>query len=196
MDENSVMLRLERVRSKVSDAPSTISIAHPQAFESAFKHTPYSQKTRFFDVFQKFKKLFEKPLFRNFLFFSNMTTPVRPTELRKIFHRLTHIWSIRSQWNFFDSIFSYVRIIHCKPWNPFFFSVKAFIDMELFLGYFWFWKNLKDTFLGCFSILIQKVVLKLFYNSKEIKTKTRFWVISILNQKRRFGAVFRVEQYP
>ena len=144
------MLRLKRVRSKVSDAPSTISIAHPQAFESAFKHTPYSQKKTFFDVFQKFKKLFEKPLFRNFLFFSDMTTPVRPTELRKRFHRLTHIWSIRSQWHFFDSNFSYVRIIDCKPWNPFFQCKRVYRYMELVLWCFWFWKKRERHILGLF----------------------------------------------
>ena len=161
MDENSVMLRLERVRSKVSDAPSTISIAHPQAFESAFKHTPYSQKTTFFDVFQKFKKLFEKPLFRNFLFFSDMTTPVRPTELRKIFHRLTHIWSIRSQWNFFDSIFSYVRIIHCKPWNPFFFQCKRVYRYGVVFGVFLILKKLERHILGLFFNFNSK---KLFWS--------------------------------
>ena len=56
MDENSVMLRLKRVRSKVSDAPSTISIPHPQPSESAFKHSQYSQKNTFFAIIREFKK--------------------------------------------------------------------------------------------------------------------------------------------
>ena len=50
-------------------------------------------------------------------FFSDIAAPVRPMELRKHFHRLTHICSIRSQWYFFHNIFSYIRIIHRNPWN-------------------------------------------------------------------------------
>ena len=52
---NLTMTCLKRVRSKVSNAPSTISIPHPQASESAFKHTQYSQKARFLLFFENSK---------------------------------------------------------------------------------------------------------------------------------------------
>ena len=154
------MLRLERVRSKLSDAPSTISIAHPQAFESAFKHTPYSQKTRFLKFSKNSKNYSKNHCFELFCFFSDMTTPVRPMELRKRFHRLTHIWSIRSQWNFSDSIFSYVRIIHCKPWNPFF-QCKWVYRYGVVFGVFLILKKRERYILGLFFKFNSK---KLFWS--------------------------------
>ena len=96
--ENPTIMRSKRVRSKVSNAPSTISIPHPQASESAFKHTPHSQKTRFLLFFENSKNYSKTTVCWKCLgFLSNIATPVRPTELRKNFHRLTHIFSIRSQ---------------------------------------------------------------------------------------------------
>ena len=101
-DANPTILRLQRAMSKVSDAPSTISIPHPQASESAFKHTQYSQKICFFDVFRKFKKIFEKHFFGQLIFVLDaiMSATVNSMELKIKFHRLTHICSIWSQWNF------------------------------------------------------------------------------------------------
>ena len=112
------MLRLKKVRSKVSDAPSTISIPHPQPSESAFKHPQYSQKTRFLLLFENSKKYSKTTvMWKLLVFFSDIAAPVRLMELRKHFHRLIHICSIRSQWYFFHNIFSYIRIIHRNPWN-------------------------------------------------------------------------------
>ena len=98
LDKNSIMLRLKRVRSKVSDAPSTISIPHPQPSESAFKHSQYSQKTRFLLLFENSKNYSKTTVMWKLIYFLfDIAAPVRPMELRKHFHRLTHICSIQSQ---------------------------------------------------------------------------------------------------
>ena len=168
------MLCLKRVRSKVSDAPSTISIPHPQPSESAFKHTLHSQKTRFSMFFQKFKKIFEKPLFRIvFVFFSNMTTPVRPTELRKIFHRLTHIWSIRSQWNFLIAFFlmseSYIVSLEIL-----FFQCKSVYRYGVVFGVvFDFEKTWKTHYWAVFQFQFKGVVLEFSSYSSIFKTKLK-----------------------
>ena len=75
-----------------------LPVPHPQASESAFKHTQHSQKTRFLLFFENSKNYSKTTVSWKLLgFLSDIATPVRPTELRKNFHRLTHICSIRSQ---------------------------------------------------------------------------------------------------
>ena len=84
-----------------------------------------------------------------------MSIPAGPMELRKKFHRLTHICSIRPQWNFCNDTFSYVRMIHFKPWKPIF-QCKF---KNTFLSCFSIEKKMKKHFFGLFSILIQKKIV-------------------------------------
>ena len=67
-DANPTRLRLERVRSKLSNALSTISVAHLWASKSASKHTCIHQK-HVFGLFLNVEKTIQKPLFWNILSF-------------------------------------------------------------------------------------------------------------------------------
>ena len=106
LDANPIVSRVKRVRSQVSSALSTISMPHSQASESAFKYTQYSQRTRFLLFFENSKNYSKTTVSWKLLgFWSDIATPVRRTELRKNFHMVTHIFSIRSRYFFFISFF-------------------------------------------------------------------------------------------
>ena len=94
-----------------------------------------------------------------FLFFLIMLMPMSPMKLRKTFHRLTHICSIRSQWNFCNDTFSYVRMIHFKPWKPIFQCKFKKHVFELFFN----WKNEKTCFWTIFNFNLKKSFLELFF---------------------------------
>ena len=108
-----------------------------------------------------------------------MSIPAGPMELRKKFHRLTHICSIRPQWNFCNDTFSYVRMIHFKPWKPIFQCKFKKHVFDLFFN----WKKMKKHAFGLFSILIQKKnrFWSCFFRSKnENQPKTVFfWILHI-----------------
>ena len=130
----------------------------------------YSRKTRFWAVFQ-IEKNFPKTTFsKYFEFSSDMSIPARPMHLRKKFHRLTHIYSIRPQWNLCNDTFSYVRMIHCKPWKPIF-SVNS---KNTFWTIFNFNSKKKVVFGAVFSEVKMKNSPKpCFLNSSHLNTSSK-----------------------
>ena len=145
----------------------------------------YSRKTRFWAVFQ-IEKNFPKTTFsKYFEFSSDMSIPARPMELRKKFHRLTHICSIRPQWNFCNDTFSYVRMIHFKPWKPIFQCKFKKHVFELFFNWkknektrFWtvfkFNSKTKIVFGAVFSEVKMKINPKpCFLNSSHSNTSSK-----------------------
>ena len=84
------------------------------------RNTHVFTKNTFLSCFSTWKNFPKTTFSKYFEFSSDMSIPARPMELRKKFHRLTHIYSIRPQWNFCNDSFSYVRMIHFKPWKPIF----------------------------------------------------------------------------
>ena len=109
-----------------------------------------------------------------------MSIPAGPMELRKKFHRLTHICSIRPQWNFCNDTFSYVRMIHFKPWKPIF---QCKFKKTRFWAVFQLKKNEKTRFWTIFIVNSKKVVFGAVFQIWIEKTRFWSWYSNVKNSK-------------
>ena len=120
-----------------------------------------------------------------FSVFRNYIDSNKPHGVKKKFHRLTHICSIRPQWYFCNDTFSYFWMIHFKPWKPIFSVNSKKHVFELLFE----WKN---TFWTIFNFNLKKTFWKLFFfrskNEKQPKTVFfEFFTFEYQLQKRVFS---------